>query len=79
MKPYLYKVSQTQWACSRSKNDKHILRCIFGDTAKQAFERLEWNRIDFGVIAIPVPLDWITLKKIDLFQIKNKHGNGSFK
>lgn len=35
--PHLYKVSSTQWACSPSKDDKHILRCKFGDTPLQAF------------------------------------------
>jgi hypothetical protein len=42
-RPHLYLVSKTQWACSPSVNDKHILRCIFGDTAKQAFQNFERN------------------------------------
>ena len=43
--PHLYKVSSTQWACSPSKEDKHILRCIFGDDAEQAFNSFSTRQV----------------------------------
>lgn len=64
MKPHLFKVSVTQWACSPSINDKHILRCIFGDTAKQAFERYDVaTNAHCMYAAIPTPLEWLIQRK----------------
>ncbi len=37
MRPHLFKVSSTKWACSPSKEDKHLMRCGFGDTFDEAF------------------------------------------